>query len=380
MTTPLIVHAIHRLGVGGLENGLVNLINHLPRESFRHAIVCMTEATDFKARIRNPDVSVFELRKRDGQDWRLFLHLYRLFKELQPAILHTRNLATLECQLPAWLAGVPFRLHGEHGWDVFDPKGEVVKYQWLRRAFQPLIHRYIPLSEQLHFYLRDKVGVPERKIQRICNGVDTQIFYLAKNGKEPIPGCPFQSPDLLLIGTVGRMHGVKDQSNLVQAFIGLLKVQPQFRRNVRLVAIGDGPLRTQCQAMLNKAGLSELAWLPGQRDDIPRIMRGLDVFVLPSQAEGISNTLLEAMASGLPVVATAVGGNRELVENGASGRLVPPSDPDALAEAIRLFLEDQQLRRSHGIAALARVREKFSLERMVAQYLEVYNNTMGKQS
>jgi glycosyltransferase involved in cell wall biosynthesis len=116
-----------------------------------------------------------------------------------------------------------------------------------------------------------------------------------------------------------------------------------------------------------------LAWLPGARDDVPEWLRTLDLFVLPSQAEGISNTILEAMACGLPVVATKVGGNAELVVEGETGRLVPASDPDALALAIRESVEDAERLCAQGEAGRWRVEERFSMEAMVAAYLKVYD-------
>ncbi len=126
----LIVHVIYRLGVGGLENGLVNLINRLPSESYRHAIVCLTDSTDFSKRIQRQDVAIYEIHKKPGQDWGSFVKVYKLFKQIKPAIVHTRNLAAIEYQICALLAGVPYRVHGEHGWDVYDPDGNNVKYQW----------------------------------------------------------------------------------------------------------------------------------------------------------------------------------------------------------------------------------------------------------
>jgi sugar transferase (PEP-CTERM/EpsH1 system associated) len=376
---PLVAHVIYRLGVGGLENGLVNLINRMPEDRYRHAVICLKDATDFKRRLR-PEVPVLELKRREGQDFGMFLRLHRLLRQLRPAIVHTRNLAAVECQLPAWLAGVPARVHGEHGWDVFDPDGSNRKYQLLRRAFKPLIHRYIPLSSHLEAYLRDKIGVEDARLTRICNGVDRDIFRPAAGGRALLPGGPFGTAEgLVLIGTVGRMHGVKDQLNLVRAFLLLLEQQPKLRERARLVLVGDGPLRAEALDLLKAAAADGLAWLPGERGDVASLLQGLDVFVLPSKAEGISNTILEAMATGLPVVATAVGGNSELVVDGVTGRLVPREDSAALAAALLEYLEDQARIRDHGAAGLARIKESFSLDGMVERYMAVYDNVLGAE-
>lgn len=378
MTPPLIVHVIYRLGTGGLENGLINLINHLPAERYRHAIVCLDQATAFKERLRR-QVPIYEMHKRAGQDLRLYLRLWQLFRKLRPTIVHTRNLAALECQLAAWLAGVPIRIHGEHGWDVFDPDGTNLKYLWLRRAFRPLIHQYVALSKHIEAYLIDQVNIPPGKIARICNGVDTARFYPPPNGRQPIPGCPFTDPNLVLIGTVGRMHGVKDQTTLVQAFVEMLANRPELKAKARLVMVGDGPLRAECQRLLAQAGLSELAWLPGERADIPQVLRGLDIFVLPSRAEGISNTILEAMATGLPIVATAVGGNVELVEAGVNGMVIPAADPSSLAIAVAVYVQNDAMRAAHGQTARQIAAERFALIRMIEAYRTVYEDLLNQR-
>ncbi len=378
MASRLIVHVIHRLGVGGLENGLVNLINHLSVDNYRHTIICLTEAGEFKDRLKRRDVPIYELHKREGQDLWMYVRLYRLLRKLRPAIVHTRNLAAVECQLSAWLAKVPVRIHGEHGWDVFDPEGNKRKYQWLRRAFRPLIHAYIPLSRQLEEYLIERVRVPRKKITRICNGVDTERFLPPETDQDPIPDCPFHDPESVLIGTVGRMHGVKDQTTLVKAFIRLIVKHPECRQKVRLICVGNGPLRQVCHDLLEKAGMIDLTWLPGERDDINHILRILDIFVLPSRAEGISNTILEAMATGLPVIATLVGGNPELVEEGVSGSLVAAGDEEAMSNCLYAYVNDPDRRQRHGKNGLNRVREQFSLARMVSQYDAVYRQLMEK--
>ncbi|MCI0667482.1 MAG: TIGR03088 family PEP-CTERM/XrtA system glycosyltransferase [Methylococcaceae bacterium] len=370
---PLIAHIIHRLGIGGLENGLVNLINAIPRDRFRHCIVCLKDSSDFALRIQSDDVPVYTLNKNEGRDWTLLFRVYRLFREIKPDIVHTRNLAAIECQLPACLAGVQGRVHSEHGWDVYDPFGNNLKYQFLRRLYAPLIQRFIPLSQELADYLRHKIHVPERKITRICNGVDTGLFNGNPDRRAPLPDTLFPEPGMVRIGTIGRMHGVKDQTTLVKAFLYLIRSRPEWKNTIRLVLVGDGPLRAEAMRLLDAENASGLAWLPGARNDIAEILRGLDLFVLPSIAEGISNTILEAMASGLAVVATGVGGNADLVVDGITGRIVPKQDSESMAKAIEFYIENPDLRRCHGRNGLDRIKKEFSLGRMVEKYLGVYS-------
>jgi sugar transferase (PEP-CTERM/EpsH1 system associated) len=374
---PLIAHVIYRLDVGGLENGLVNLINRMPADHYRHAIICLDDFTEFRRRIARPDVPVFALHKPPGNSPVLHWKLWRLLLQLRPDIVHTRNFGTLEAVLPAAFAGVGVRVHSEHGHEVVDLGGHNRKYQWVRRAFRIFVHRYIALSKDLERYLRDKIGVSPARLSQLYNGVDTERFRPASRGREPLSREGFAGPGQFVIGTVGRMQAIKDPVLLAQSFVRLLRDMPDARRRLRLVMIGDGPLWDQVRAVLDEAGAAELAWLPGERDDVPRIMRGLDLFVLPSLSEGISNTILEAMASGLPVVATRVGGNPELVEEQTTGTLVPRADPRALADAIREYAVDPEAGRRKGSAARRMAEQRFGLDVMVKNYLDLYDRALA---
>lgn len=385
---PLIAHIIYRLDVGGLENGLVNIINRLPKDSYRHAIICLTDYTDFSQRIE-PPVELIALHKKPGKDIGLYWRIFKTIRRLKPDILHTRNLATLESQLLAWLARVPYRIHGLHGWDVYDIKGENKRYQRLHRFIDSFVHRYIPLSNDLEAYLQHKINVDSGKISKICNGVDTERFF----PRAPHPNlllCPRVLPGgekghnpfslwrdrvgVTIIGTVGRLEIVKDQLNLVRAFILLLEANPQFKDKAKLMLVGDGALRPQLEQLLAQANLSSAAWFVGPSDDVPDLMRLMDIFVLPSKAEGISNTILEAMATGLPVVATDVGGNSQLILDGETGRLVPKENPQALADALYEYLSQPSMVDRQGKAARQRALDCFSLDKMVSEYQKVYQN------
>jgi sugar transferase (PEP-CTERM/EpsH1 system associated) len=376
---PLIAHVIYRLDVGGLENGLVNIINRIPEDRYRHVIISLTELSDFKQRINRKDVDCIALHKRPGNDPGMILKLWRLFRELRPAIVHSRNLAALEAQLPAWLAGVDCRIHGEHGLDVHDLDGTRRKYRWIRRLYRPLVHRYVPLSRQLGDYLSRQVGVADEKIRLICNGVDIERFRPGQQKqRDSILPHGFADPDSIVIGSVGRLEPVKDQLTLVRAFIELCLRRPQDAR-LRLLLIGGGSLRQELESLVAQGDIGKRVWLAGSVENVPQLLHAMDVFVLPSLAEGISNTILEAMACGLPVVATRVGGNEELVVEGETGFLVPRADPGAMAETLLHYLDDDSLRDRHGAAARRRVEKNFSIHGMVNRYLEVYDELCRQQ-
>lgn len=372
---PLVVHVVFRFAVGGLENGLVNLINRIT--DYRHAIVSLTDVTEYRQQIKRDDVSFYSLHKRPGHGIWLYPRLFRLFRELAPAVVHTRNLAALEAAVPAWLASVPVRIHGEHGWDVHDPDGTSAKYQAIRRAHRPFVTKYIALSRDLRDYLLLKIAVPERRVAHIYNGVDTDRFRPRTGHLQPPSDFPFSNASHWIVGTVGRMQSVKNQAYLARAFIQAVRAAPEETKRMRLVLIGDGPLREECRMLLANAGLIDRAWLPGERSDIPALMRHFDCFVLPSRAEGICNTILEAMATGLPVIATSVGGNAELVEDKKTGYLVPVDDPPRLAERILGYGRDSATARAHGVAGRMRAEQHFALDAMASAYRGVYDEALA---
>lgn len=370
---PLIAHVIVDLDIGGLENGVVNLVNRVPRERYRQTIVCLKGYTSFRERLRGDDVPVVAVHKREGKDVGSYLKLWRLFCALRPTIVHTRNLGTIDAAFPAKLAGVRRLVHGEHGWEINDVAGTNPKYLRLRRICSRLIDTHITVSRDLADWLRTRVGVPASDIEQIYNGVDTSKFRPATGARARLPMAELAGPDDFVVGTIGRMAAIKDPLLLAQAFRTLRQSAAAGGRRVKLVMVGDGPLLEDVKRFLAEEQVAHLAWLPGRRDDIDAVLRGFDLFVLPSRNEGISNTILEAMATGLPVVATGVGGNPELVVAGSTGMLVPASDPVAMAAAIGRYVADPQLAHAHGVEGRRRVLAHFSMEAMVQRYLAVYD-------
>jgi sugar transferase (PEP-CTERM/EpsH1 system associated) len=369
---PLIMHILFRFDTGGLENGVVNLINNMPVDAFRHMVVALTTASPtFSARIRREGVIVHALHKPPGHGVRVYRALYQLCRKHRPAIVHTRNLAALEAAVPAWAARVPLRIHGEHGRDADDLDGSSRKYRLVRRLYSPFVSSYITLSQDLERYLVDKTGIGQQRITQIYNGVDAQRFSRSASA-EAIDGCPFDPNRHWIVGSVGRMQPVKDPLLLAQAFVRALELAPSLRPTLRLVMVGDGPLRRDVQAFIDRAQVADMAWLPGERSDIPVVMRGLHGFALPSRAEGISNTILEAMATGLPVLATRVGGNAELVVPDVTGVLVPAADPEAMARRLIELASNSTRARELGLAGRREVERRFSLSAMVNAYQHLY--------
>lgn len=368
---PVVAHVVHSLATGGLENGVVNLVNTAgPR--FRHVVVCMTTDGALRERLK-AGTEVFAVGKRPGQDPSAFVRLVRLFRAIHPAMVHSRNWAALDAILAARLAAVRVVVHGEHGREAADPEGRSARRNRVRRILHPLVSRFVTVSRDLERWLVTEVRLPARKVVTIANGVDLARFgHLAKRGAREMIGLP---RDALVVGTVGRLDPVKDQASLVRGFASLLRDHP----DAWLVIAGEGPCREELQRLSETLGVAGRVLLLGDRRDVPEVLSAIDLFVLPSLAEGMSNTLLEAMASGLPVVATRVGGNPELIEDGVNGRLVPRQDSAALVAALGAYLDDPHLRGLHGKASRQRAADHFSLERMSGAYETLYGGLLGRE-
>jgi sugar transferase (PEP-CTERM/EpsH1 system associated) len=373
---PLVVHLTYVLDFGGLETLIVESINRMPPSRYRHAIVCLTKYTDFAKKITRPDVEIIALDKPPGLGLSTHVQLFKLLRRMRPAILHTYNLAAVEYAATAMLAGVPVRVHAEHGRDARDPNGTNWKHNLLRRLLTPVIDCFVPVSPDLRGWLGRAAGVPDAKNLLIDNGVDTRSYAPDIEAARP-DGWPDFS-DCFVIGTVGRVQDVKDHAGLVDAFALLRERMPAKR--LRLVIVGDGPLRAALAAKIKAAGLADSVFLPGARNDIAAIMRTFDVFVLSSIAEGTPVTLLEAMACALPAVCTRVGGIPDLVAEHHTGLLVPAREPQAMAEALATYVGQPQLAREHGMAGRRVVEARYSIDSMLGSYMALYDRLLASKT
>lgn len=362
---PLVVHLVHRFECGGLQTLLAECINRMPPQHYRHAVICLTGYTDYSQKISRPGVEMHALEKPPGNGLLTHLKLWKLLRRLRPTVVHTYNIGTIEYSVTALLAGVPRRIHAEHGRDSVEMDGSHSKYNLIRRMLIPFINAYVPVSADLGDWLRRTIGVPDRKIVMVRNGVDT-VRYAPQ---DPSPG---PLPHRICIGTVGRIEGIKNHTGLLDAFRLLLARFPAPQFDLRLAIVGDGPLLQTLRDQVARESWAHQVWLPGTRADIADIMRSFTVFVLPSLSEATPVTILEAMATGLPVVASRVGGVPQLVLHRQTGLLVNPSDPQALAEALSIYIRAPQLRAQHGAAGRKHVVAHYSIDGMVAGYDSLY--------
>lgn len=375
---PLIAHVLYRLDTGGMERMLITLIKNTPLH-YRHAIICLEGYGALRTSLDSVDVQCIALHKQPGKDWGCYMRLWRALRHLKPAIVHTYNFGALDMAPVAKLAGVRRVIHAERGRDAADPNGESRKYRRMRKWLLPFIDRYVTVSADLQRWLIRDVGIPPARVTWIPNGIDVTLYDATGSTRQDRQLLSkFAPAGSVLIGTVGRLDAVKDQTGLLDAFGQLCQQLPARRERLRLVIVGEGAQRELLEAKIASAGLADQVQLLGTRSDVAALLGEFDIFVLSSIAEGMPGAILEAMASSLPVVATRVGGVGEVVVDGSTGALVAPSDPAALAGALRGYVEDEALRHEHGHAGRKRVEHEFSLSVMLAAYTSLYNDVLAR--
>jgi sugar transferase (PEP-CTERM/EpsH1 system associated) len=362
------MHLIHTFGVGGMEVGITKLVNSLDRRIVSSSICSCCPGDSLKERLR-PDIALYEFNRRKGNDIRLVAQLYKLMRRERPDVVHTHRWGTLcEGLLAAKLAGVPFVVHGEHGTlETRSHNLAVQRWVWNR------VDQILSVSSRLAERMCDEVGFPLAKVKVIRNGVDVEKFNPRNRaaGRQALG----LAADDLVIGSVGRLVPVKDQASLLRA-LALLRDQGL---TFKAIIAGTGRLREELEALAAQLRLDSVRFL-GNRDDVDVVMGAFDVFVLSSLSEGLSNTILEAMATGLPVVATRVGGADELVQEDRTGILVPAGEPPALADAILRLARDPACRLRMGGAGRMRAETFFSLDGMIRDYENLYVGLAAQRS
>jgi len=360
-----VVHLVHSFGTGGMEKGIATLINHSSSE-FKHTIVCLTQSGDSRHLLRG-GVEIIEMNKKEGNSLFLIFRLMKAFKRLKPDVVHTRNWGGLDGVIAARLSGIKAIIHGEHGWSMDDPDGMNPKRVFIRRIINRFISCYTCVSRQMKTWLETDIKVGKQVFQ-IYNGVDFERFFFQKN--KSLKSEIGISPETIVLGIVARLDPIKNHSGLIKVFNSIYKKNSK----ICLLVIGDGPERSKLEKM-NKGGILFL----GNRSDVHTLLNCIDIFILPSFNEGISNTILEAMAAGLPVIASDRGGNPELVKHRVTGMLFQPDDWVSLENLIITYIQNPGLRKYHGFKGRQDMEKKYSVHQMVKGYESVWKTISQKK-
>lgn len=367
-----ILHIIDTLlGMGGLEKGVVNLINRMDPSRFDH-VVCVLRSLGTLADSIPADRGRVICLGDNGSGRRFQAPaIGAQIQALRPDIVHSRNWGTIESVFAARCVGCPAVIHSEHGIESKSPD-EPVRRRVLRRLAFQFADRVLTVSHHLRDHHSRITGFPAQKILVIHNGVDTDLFRSRPQDRMRIRPRYGLAADEFCIGTVGRLEPIKDLFTLLRAATAF-----PASLNWRILLAGDGSeLLGLQQYVRNRPELCRRIMFVGEIDQVPDYLNALDVYVLPSLREGLSNSLLEAMSSGLAVVASDVAGNSEVVAHGESGVLFPVGDSDALAQLL-LGLRNPEARREMGIQARRRVVESFSLDSMAREYTRMYNSVIA---
>lgn len=358
-----LVHLLQGLEIGGLEMIVVHLLEALDPSRYRVQVVCYDQPGPLAHRLGRCGIPSCLLKRRPGVDMGYIFRLARYLAAVRPDILHLHNpTAFFYGTLAGRLARVPAIIYTEHGRDLASSKHNKI----LHRVLGRMVDQVVAVSESGR-YLLEQEGVPAGRILTLHNGIDARRFMAPADSRGVRAHLGFEE-DQPLIGIVARLDPVKNHASLLRAMQRVIDTYP----DAALLVIGDGPLRKDLEGLAAGLGLGRGIRFLGTRDDVPELLGALDVLVLCSLSEGLSVSLIEECAAGKPVVATAVGGNAEIVEHGRTGLLVPPGDDGALAGAIIDLLDDPQRASSLGQAARRKFLAEFTLERMVSRYVEIY--------
>jgi sugar transferase (PEP-CTERM/EpsH1 system associated) len=369
ITKPITIgHVIYAFHDGGMERGILNIINFGDQERFRHIVLCLTQAGAFANQLRSPACEVVELRKRPGNDLHLPIRIAAAARRHQVDILHARGWSTLvETVVAARLAGIRATVYGFHGKTIEDLGGLSFERKWAQRIAVRWYQCVVTLNSRMRSEFATECCLPEERIRIIANGVDIETFYPRKDrGKlRATFGLP---TDRFIVGNVARLDPIKNHEVILRALYRLREqgCQPFF------LLIGEGSHRPVLEREIERLNMAEDVCLYGYSDRIPELLNCMDVYIQSSFYEGFSNTVLEAMACGLPILATDVGGMRDLFFEGREGFFFHPHDDETLAALIARLQKDSFLRRTIAEQVRFHIVENFSVQNIVHAYESIY--------
>lgn len=362
-----ITHFVENLDRGGLERMVLELAKLQQQQGHHCQVVCLYEAGSLAHELDASGIPVRACQKREGVDFRALLRARRAVRAHATEVLHTHNaVAHYQGVLATRGLGIRYVINTRHGMGGNQPPG---RREWLFRRAMNATDKVVAVCEAAR---RDAVRrglVPAEKAAVVPNGIRLSAFQSGTNAMHEHIVQMLKLPEhTQVIGTVGRLNWAKDQVNLIRAFARVHASRP----DTALLLIGEGELRQTLHDCAISEGVADHVYFLGDRNDVHSLLQGLDLFVLSSLSEGYSMALLEACATGLPIVATDVGGNGEIIRDGDNGRLVPAEDSDALATAMLALLREPAHALAQGNAARAWVESHGSLETMAARYTQLY--------
>jgi len=364
-----VLHVLNRLATGGTENVVLQLVGGLSAGTFEHRLAALRGIDPTLDKLKVPGGALLLDGKADSGFEFMVLRLARVMRAYRPHIVHSRNWGAIEAIPAARLAGVPVAIHSEHGYELDMLGGLPKRRRIFRRAAYSMADAVFTVTRELRNYHAQQAWFSPKRIRVIYNGVDTQRFSPRPELRASLRKQFGLPENRFVVGTVGRMVAIKDHPTLLRA----VEIVANKGFDVHALLVGSGPELERNQQIVKASPTlaGRVTFIPSC-DQVPDLLNAMDAFALTSISEGMSNTLLEAMATGLPVVATAVGGNPEVVVEDVSGWLFRPGDAETLSSRLTLLASQQDLRQRCGDAARERVIERFSLAHMLDEYAQLY--------
>ncbi|WP_448243616.1 glycosyltransferase [Pseudoxanthomonas mexicana] len=364
-----IVHFVENLDRGGLERTVVDLIASQREAGHQCRVICLFKLGLLARELLAAGVRVDACGKQPGLDLRALRRARALLRQSPGAVIHTHNAMAHYYAVAASLGlSARCRINTRHGMGGRSHSG---RQEWLYRQSMRATDYAVAVCEAARERFEEQGIQPRRGLLAVPNGIRLERFRPADAAARKALVAELGWPaDSRIIGTVGRLQPVKDHALLLRAFA---KVRMQVPEAVLLIA-GDGPLREALETQAAQAGLGEAVKFLGDRHDVPRLLAGMELFTLSSSSEGYSIALLEACAAGLPVVATDVGGNREIIRDGANGRLVPATDAAALATALIALLREPVSAAEMGRMGRTWAQAEASFRTMAERYHRLYRD------
>lgn len=360
-----VLHLITRLPVGGAERLLVDVVRRLDPARFESVVCCIQAKGELAAELEAAGIPVHCLERMRSKrfDWRAVFDLRRFLRRERITLVHSHLYhANLYGRLAAFLSGVPAvaTVHNVYARTKLHRR---LLNRWLARSSA----RVIAVSEEVRRDLIEHDGIDAAKVVLIHNSIDLRRIATRLTREEARARLSI-AEHAFAVGCVGRLEEQKGHRYLLEACAALKRDIP-----LRLFVVGDGRLRRELERQAAALGLAASTSFLGERKDVAEILKALDLFVMPSLWEGLSLAMLEAMAAGLPIVISDVGGVSQAID-AQSGLKVPPGDPGAIARAIRLLAAQPESRRSLGLAARRRVEAEFDVGIMMARLSQVYED------
>jgi len=359
------MYVVPSLNIGGRERVVLELITRLDRNKFDVELCCLKGRGSFSDLFSQQGIQITYFGKGKNWDVGMYYRLRNFLKDRQIDIVHIHNPGALVyAAVGAIWAGVPVIINSEHGYEYV--VGGLKRY--IEMLIRSCIDVTISVSEALSVHLFSGLFL-RKKITVIHNGIDTSVYEHNESSSHLSLRERFNfSKSDIIIGNVARLARIKNHRMLLET----MKLIVKEVQAAKLLIVGDGILRNELEVYSRSIGISDNVFFWGEANNVPELLQLMDVFVLSSNAEGISMTILEAMASGKAVVATNVGGNPEIIKNDVTGILVPPNDPEAMAEAVLSLLRDRERLSLLGLEGKRRVKECFNIETAVKKTEELY--------